>query len=100
MGFHALVESLNPTKMELKGLLQGLMPAFQLQCMPSKIDRDSTNIIHILNNACPLYINLSTQGRYWLKKFENPLIRHTFREENKLAHSMAREGDKDASTSL
>lgn len=81
---------LNATFMEALSLLKGAEIAFQQNLFSLVIETNSTGVINLLtDNHNSMFTCLISHCRYWLRKLQNPLIQHMFREGNKVAHVLA-----------
>nr|XP_009773160.1 PREDICTED: uncharacterized protein LOC104223422 [Nicotiana sylvestris] len=87
------------TYMELPALKSGLQIAKHHNFLSLEFETNATEIPQLLSyNNYSLYSNLVNECKLLLKELENPLIRHNFREGNRLAHVLAMEGDKQPSS--
>ncbi|XP_070003147.1 uncharacterized protein [Nicotiana sylvestris] len=95
IGFFNRIKAHNSTHAELQALQADLNLAYEKRLAPLEIDTDSTDIIKLLqHNISPAYTNTILECRYLLKKLGNPVIRHSFREDNKVAHLLCKWGSK------
>ncbi|XP_019255539.1 PREDICTED: uncharacterized protein LOC109234131 [Nicotiana attenuata] len=95
IGFFNRIKAHNSTHAELQALQSGLNLAYEKRLAPLEIDTDSTDIIKLLqHNISPAITNFILECRYLLNKLGNPVIRHSFREGNKVAHFLCKWGSK------
>ncbi|XP_070022415.1 uncharacterized protein LOC142177008 [Nicotiana tabacum] len=95
VGFANKIKAYNSTHAELQALHAGLKLAHDKGLAPLEIDTDSMDIIQLLeHNIFPAYTNTILECRYLLKRLGNPVVRHSFREGNKVAHFLCKLGSK------
>ncbi|WMV24833.1 hypothetical protein MTR67_018218 [Solanum verrucosum] len=97
-GFFNKAKGINACHMELQAFHEGLMLAISKNLSVSEIETDAIDIINMLDQPPPLFSNLLSLCRSALRNLENPQIRYNFREGNKVAHKLATEGPKRATT--
>lgn len=84
----------NTKTSELYDLQKGLLIALRSNLVPLEINIDCKGIIQLLINDHLSYTNVLYDCREMLRKLGNTLIHHRFREENKMADALAKEGSK------
>ncbi|XP_075077925.1 uncharacterized protein LOC142164249 [Nicotiana tabacum] len=100
VGFANKIKAYNPTHAELLALHTWQKLAYEKKLASLEIDTDSTDIIQLLeHNSFPAYTNIIFECRYLLKKLGNPVVRHSFRKGNKVAHVLSKLGCKQQPTS-
>lgn len=90
MGYNQKLWGVNATFMEVLSLIKGAEIAFQYKLFPIIMETDSKELISLLmNNQDSVFASLISQCRYWLRKLQNLVIQHSFREGKKVAHVLA-----------
>ncbi|XP_070013605.1 uncharacterized protein [Nicotiana sylvestris] len=96
LGYYKSAIAYTPTYV----LKTGLQLASDKKIVNVEIETDATDIFCLLeNDTCSICFNLVFECRSLLKKLQNPLIRHNFREGNKVAHFLATQGSKQLGSS-
>lgn len=98
IGFSKKVCALNHTHAELSALEHELHLVIDHQLTLVEIETDSIEVIELLNEKIPIFNNLINSCRFHLKRLGNLVIRHSFREGNKVAHALANKGSKKQSS--
>lgn len=73
-------------------LLKGLIIIEQLNLIPIEINTDSIEIIKILIDNNLLYVGIVDDYRYMLRGLGNPVVWHSFREQNIVADAVTKMG--------
>ncbi|KAH0687200.1 hypothetical protein KY284_017753 [Solanum tuberosum] len=71
---------------------QGLKLALIRGLMPLEINTDCQELISIIINDHPSYSNMFLDCKDLLRRLGSPPIQHSFRETNRVADALAREG--------
>lgn len=80
----------NATSKEIFVVLKGVEIAFHHDLFPIVIKTFSTEVITLLmKNQDSLFNSFISQCRYWLRKLQNSVIQHNFKEGNTVAHVLA-----------
>ncbi|KAM3238645.1 hypothetical protein P3L10_013678 [Capsicum annuum] len=83
-----------PLYAEFKALLRGLRIARTICIKPFTICTDSNKLVNAITHGHDLYANLISEYRSLLQVLETAGINHIFRQKNKVADSLAKEGSK------
>lgn len=83
-----------PLHAEIKALLRGLRIASTMCIKPLIICTDSKELVSAITRGHELYTNLIFESRSLLQVLEATRINHTFREQNRVADRLAKEGSK------
>ncbi|KAF3676856.1 hypothetical protein FXO37_05138 [Capsicum annuum] len=94
LGFSEHLHHSTPILAEILTLRKGLIIAKQHQLHPTIINTDS--LLNILSNGHPLYSNIPSECRCLLRELDAATLVHVFREQNRVADQLAKEG-KNAS---
>lgn len=89
IGFQAKTHAYNPVVMELKALENGLHLALTNHLHVTEVESNSTEVIEPLVQPSDTYHSILSSCRLLLKMLGNPVVRHNFREENRLANLLA-----------
>lgn len=95
IGFMGGLPNASKNQAELLSLMQGLKITMDQNLTPLKIATDSTEVIDMLHNGLLAYEPIIYECRQLMQQLRNPLIRHTFREQNKVVDALAKEGAKN-----
>ncbi|KAM3308802.1 hypothetical protein P3S67_010546 [Capsicum chacoense] len=90
LGFSSKVFSPNPLEAELQALLLGLNVVIQHCSTPLQINMDCLPIVQALSNVSSDDSPLMSDCRCLMLKLGNSLLEHVYKEQNKLAHALAR----------
>lgn len=83
--------------MEIISFLNGAEIALQHTFLPLLIEIDSTEVINLLTRShASMFTSLISNYRYWLRKTQNLVHQHKFREGNKVAHILASQARKSS----
>lgn len=80
--------------MELIALKEGLHLAVLHNLKPLEVCVDSLEVINMLWNSNLLYDSILNACRSLLGSLESPPIHHTFREQNRVADKLAKQGSE------
>ncbi|KAH0640052.1 hypothetical protein KY290_037340 [Solanum tuberosum] len=94
VGYMGNIHISNNIKAELTTLMQGLQMALARGLLPLEVNIDCKDPISLIDNDHPSYTNMLFDCRDLLRRLGNPQILHTFREANRVADAVAREGSK------
>ncbi|KAH0683486.1 hypothetical protein KY290_022104 [Solanum tuberosum] len=94
VGFVGNLHLANNIRAELTALIQGLKLALSRGLMPLEINTDCKELMNIIINDHPSYSNMLLDCRDLLRRLGSPQIHHSFRETNRVADALAREGSK------
>ncbi|WMV23205.1 hypothetical protein MTR67_016590 [Solanum verrucosum] len=94
VGFCAKEAHTTPLQAELIALRQGLIMAISNNLVPLDINLDSLEAINMLHAGSSLYNNLIFECRSLMGKLEAAPPAHIFREQNKVADMLSKEGLK------
>lgn len=83
-----------PIEAEWKALIRGLQVAQNHNLIPLEVNTDSLAIINMLGNGNARYDNFICQCRYIISRMEKVVLKHVFREQNQVAHMLAKERAK------
>ncbi|WMV38970.1 hypothetical protein MTR67_032355 [Solanum verrucosum] len=97
-GFYKRGKGVDDTHMELQAFLQGLEVTIAHELTVAEVETDATEVIKQIQHPSPLFSNIVNDCRYALRKLGNPQIRHNFREGNTVAHMLASEGQRRATS--
>ncbi|OIT39804.1 hypothetical protein A4A49_62788, partial [Nicotiana attenuata] len=95
-GFQHSKPSSSPLQSELEALKLGLSIALKYGFSPLIVETDATELIRILHSNAMPYTSIITNCRWLMLQLKHPKITHNFREGNKVAHKMAKDGLKHA----
>lgn len=84
---------------ELMAFKIGLTTALKQGFTKLDIETDSTDVISCLENGLLLFNDIVNECRWLMKQMKVQKVHHAFREANKVAHMLAREGLKGNSNS-
>ncbi|XP_059315446.1 uncharacterized protein LOC132066074 [Lycium ferocissimum] len=79
---------------ELTAIMQGLKLAMEHNLMPLEINTDSTEVIKMINEGHLSYNSIISDCRCLMRKLAHPVLKHSYREQNKVADLSAEEGGK------
>ncbi|XP_070039961.1 uncharacterized protein [Nicotiana tomentosiformis] len=79
---------------ELKSLLKGLQLAEQNGWIPLDINTDSPEIIQMLLTGNLTYDPMICECRLLMQRMDKVVVRHTYREQNRVADVLAKEAAK------
>ncbi|KAH0714996.1 hypothetical protein KY284_007901 [Solanum tuberosum] len=79
---------------EVEALLEGLKIVADCSIVPIEIELDSSEVIEALEDTQPIYATKMNSCRLLMKRLGNPLVRHSFRQANKVADFLSRLGTK------
>lgn len=99
LGFYNRNNGRNHTTTELEALHYGLTIASSHNFIPLEIGTDSLEIMILLDSLYPTYASTVSSSRSILRMLGNPVVRHSFRQENKIADILSRLGSKLTITS-
>ncbi|KAK4711266.1 hypothetical protein R3W88_005779 [Solanum pinnatisectum] len=91
-GFCKKIIAFSHTLVELQAFELGLQLAFERGMIPLEIETDLTEVIEFLHHSHPIYLSVLDSCRSLLRRLGNPMVRHHFRQANKLADFLAKEG--------
>ncbi|KAH0641622.1 hypothetical protein KY289_032596 [Solanum tuberosum] len=94
VGYMGNLHMSNNVKAELTALMQGLRIALARGLLPLEVNIDCKKFITFIENDHPSYTNMIFDCRDLLGRLGNPPIQHTFREANRVADALARDGSK------
>ncbi|KAH0776460.1 hypothetical protein KY290_007871 [Solanum tuberosum] len=94
MGFYHNITAQNYTMAELEAFFVGLKIAADCSIVPIGIELDSIEVIEALEYTQPIYATKVNSCRLLMKRLGNPLVRHCFRQANKVADFLSRLGTK------
>ncbi|KAF3631896.1 putative Cysteine/Histidine-rich C1 domain family protein [Capsicum annuum] len=78
------------TLVELEALQEGLRMAILHNLSPMEIESDSTELRNLLHYPFPPYTDIVNACRSMLKSLGNPVVRHSFRQANRVADILSR----------
>ncbi|WMV59607.1 hypothetical protein MTR67_052992 [Solanum verrucosum] len=84
----------NPILAELRALRQGLIMALEHDAKPLDINTDSIELTKLVKHSNHPYSNLVLECRSLMRRLEVALPTHVFREQNKVADMLSKEGLK------
>lgn len=91
-GFHKSCYATSSLHVELLALEQGLKTAMEMSFTSIEIETDSTEVIKMFNEDNALTNNTLFNCRLLMYQLNMPTINHNFRDDNAVAHSLAKEG--------
>ncbi|KAH0665687.1 hypothetical protein KY285_026893 [Solanum tuberosum] len=92
IGFSIIFFAYSHVMAELQALHTGLEIALDKHITTLEVEVDSTEVIELFNYAHPNYQSTVESCRSLLRRLGNPVVRHNFRQGNKLADFLAKEG--------
>ncbi|OIT37535.1 hypothetical protein A4A49_59281, partial [Nicotiana attenuata] len=96
VGFHVKTLVITHTHAELLALQHRFQLAVQHSLFPIEVETDSVETIELLQKNHITYQSTLDSCRYQLRRLGSPAVRHSFREGNKAAHLLAKQGSKQA----
>ncbi|KAK4739250.1 hypothetical protein R3W88_002947 [Solanum pinnatisectum] len=84
----------NHTTAEIEAFHTGLILADSLKLGNPEIETDSAEILQLLDHAKPPYDIIISDCRSLLRKLQNPVVRHSFRQGNYVADILAKQGSR------
>lgn len=81
-------------QVELLEILHRLRIAERYNLIPLEIDTDCTQVLKMIIENQPMFNNIISECRYLLMKLDTVKLRHMFREENRAADMLEKEGSK------
>ncbi|KAH0658744.1 hypothetical protein KY289_027492 [Solanum tuberosum] len=94
IGFFEHTPLTNPIRAKLLAIRRGLQIVVDHNLTPIEINTDSAKAIHRIKDNNLLYDNLIVECRYLMSKLEVTKLSHVFREQNRVADALAKEGTK------
>lgn len=94
LGFAQGIYYTTPIEAELRALLRGLQMAHNHNFSPLEVSTYSMDVINILNKGHKRYDNIVCECKYLLRLLEPMELKHVFREQNRVADTLAKEGAK------
>jgi len=79
---------------EISALVKGLRLAILHNLTPLEVSIDCEEIIKYLKDDHPPYSNILFDWRDLIKQLGKPLVQHNYREENKVADILGKDGTK------
>ncbi|KAH0724806.1 hypothetical protein KY284_000671 [Solanum tuberosum] len=92
IGFIKIIYAYSPVMAGLQALHTGLTLALEKQTLPIEVEIDSTEVIELFQYAHPNFQSTIESCMSLLKKLGNPVVHHNFRQGNRLADFLAKEG--------
>ncbi|OIT40331.1 hypothetical protein A4A49_64226, partial [Nicotiana attenuata] len=80
---------------EIKALIRGLQLAELNNLVPLEIDTDSAETINMLLNGNLIFDPLICECRLLIQRMGSVVVRHTYREQNRVADALAKEAAKE-----
>ncbi|KAH0707319.1 hypothetical protein KY290_010438 [Solanum tuberosum] len=90
MGFYHNITAQSHTMAEIEALLDNLKIATDCSIVPIEIELDSIEVIEALEDTQSIYASKINSYRLLMKRLGNPLVRHSFRQANKVADFLSR----------
>ncbi|MCD7455544.1 hypothetical protein HAX54_028570 [Datura stramonium] len=94
VGFCNKSYAYNHLMTDLEALEHGHQLVHAQKLLPVEIETDVVEVLQCLDHAHPTYIPVVESFRSLLRKLENPPLRHSFREANKVADILSKQGAK------
>ncbi|KAH0730097.1 hypothetical protein KY289_001285 [Solanum tuberosum] len=90
-GFFYKSMAQNHTTAEIEAFHTGLMLADSLKLGNLEIETDLSEILQLMDHAKPPYDVIISVCRSLLKKLQNPVVRHSYRQGNYVADILAKQ---------
>ncbi|XP_049394520.1 uncharacterized protein LOC125858752 [Solanum stenotomum] len=94
IGFYHNITSQSHTMVEIEALLDDLKITADCSIVPIEIELDSIEVIEALEDTQSIYASKINSYGLLMKRLGNPLVRHSFRQANKVADFLSRLGTK------
>lgn len=83
-----------PILLELESVRAGLKMTLLYRIMPLEINVDSLELVQMLHTDHPFYANIIFECRFLMQTLGNPVVAHTYREQNYVANILSKEETK------
>ncbi|OIT21512.1 hypothetical protein A4A49_64036, partial [Nicotiana attenuata] len=94
LGYMRSIQHTTNTQAKLLALLKGLQIVEERQLTPLEINTDSTEVIRMLINGNLIFDSIIFECRSIVQRLGDVVVKHSFREMNKVADLLAKEGAK------
>ncbi|XP_019228330.1 PREDICTED: uncharacterized protein LOC109209504 [Nicotiana attenuata] len=94
LGFQDSKPSTSPLQSELEALRLGLLTVVHHGLSPLIVETDATDLIHAVFLNKLSYTSIISDCMWLMHQLRHPKIIHSFRDGNKVAHKMAKDGLK------
>ncbi|XP_019233871.1 PREDICTED: uncharacterized protein LOC109214408 [Nicotiana attenuata] len=99
VGYSKSIQAISPTHAELLALLEGLQIAKEMNFLNMEIETDCTNVIKLIYEDSTNFSNIVSECRWLMHQLKLPHLKHNFREENEMAHLLAKQAIKNPPSS-
>ncbi|XP_019235877.1 PREDICTED: uncharacterized protein LOC109216198 [Nicotiana attenuata] len=94
LGYQKMTHAASPLHAELFALLEGLKIALDFKDTNMEIETDSTDVVKLLYEEGTNFQNVILECRWLMHRLKLPVLKHSFREGNEVAHRLAKEALK------
>nr|XP_016507519.1 PREDICTED: uncharacterized protein LOC107825207 [Nicotiana tabacum] len=95
LGYMDNIPQTTNTRAEVKALIRGLQLAEQNHLVPLEINTDSAETINMLLNGSLIFDPLICECRSIIQRMGSVVVRHTYREQNRVVDALAKEAAKE-----